>query len=198
MYHKVINGRDIFRDFPDKIVIDGMAIYNPTQEQVDNATEEQINAGGWYIFIPPEPEPFVPQPQSEPDTASIMEAVKTMLSSSVKDLTDEEALAVASLFPTWSSKMGQQVTKGERLWDDGKLWKVLQTHNVQEDWRPKDAVSLFAEVSIEEWPPIPENIPAENPWNTGDKGTWQGQHYICQIDNCVWNPDVLPSAWDPA
>ena len=201
IYHKVINGRDIFRDFPDKIVIDGMAIYNPTAEQVANATIEQINAGGWYIFVPPtppEPEPYVPEPQDEPDTYAKIEAVKKMLAPSVKDLTDEEALAVAELFPTWHSMLGKQVAKDERYWDDGKLWKVLQPHIVQADWRPKDAVSLFVEVSIEEWPEIPENISAENAWMQGDKGTWKGQHYISLIDNNVWNPDQYPAAWQLA
>lgn len=55
--------------------------------------------------------------------------------------------------------------------------------------------ALWKEVSIDEWPEIPENIPSTAPWMKGDKGTWKGEHYICDMDNCVWNPDVLPSAW---
>lgn len=199
IYHKVINGRDIFRDLPDKIVVDGMAIYNPSQEQVDNATIEQINAGGWYIFTPPtppEPEPYIPTPQDEPDTYNIMQAVKTMLQEDVNDLSDEDALAVASLFPTWHSLIGQQVTTGERIWDDGKLWKVLQPHTVSQEWRPAEAVSLYVEVSIAEWPEYRQPTGAHDAYNTGDKVTFEGRHYICKMDSTTFSPAEYPAAWE--
>ena len=125
-----------------------------------------------------------------------------MLSSSTEELSDEDALNVAALFPTWSSKLpkdgelqGEPVVAGDRLWDDGKLWKVVQPHNVMPNWRPADTPALFVEVSIVEWPEIPENIPSTAPWMAGDKGTWQGQHYICQINNTVHNPSQYPAAW---
>lgn len=159
---------------------------------ISNPSEEQIFAEGWAVYVPPV---IPPQPQTEPYEDEILQAVKRMLASSVEEMTDEEALEVAALFPTWASKIGEAVTAGERLWYDTKLYKVLQDHTVQQDWTPDTAVSLYVEVSIEEWPEIPEVITAENAFMTGDKGTWKGQHYICQMDNCVWNPDQLPSAW---
>lgn len=36
---------------------------------------------------------------------------------------------------------------------------------------------------------------AHNAYNTGDKVIFSGKTYICQMDVCVWSPDVLPSAW---
>ena len=92
--------------------------------------------------------------------------------------------------------LGESVTAGTRVWDDGRLWKVIQPHTFQQNWRPEDTPALFAEVSIAEWPPIPEVITAENAYMSGDRGTWQGQHYICNMDNCVWNPSQLSSAWE--
>lgn len=92
------------------------------------------------------------QTETDPDMGEVMEAVKRMLANSTESLSDEDALNVAALFPTWASKMGQAVNTGERYWYDGKLWKVIQMHTVQEDWTPDTAVSLFVEVSIEEWP----------------------------------------------
>lgn len=100
------------------------------------------------------------------------------------------------LFPKWVEQIGKLVSKDERLSYKEKLYKVLQPHTVQADWTPDTAVSLFVEVSIEVWPEIPEVITAESAWMAGQKGTWKGEHYICNMDNCVWNPEQLPSAWD--
>ena len=184
LYYKIISGQE---------VISTCRTIHTDAGWICNPTEEQILADGWLPYTPP---PVVPVPQEEPDYEQVVDAVKKMFSSETEELTDEEALEVAALYPTWHSKIGMQVSVGERLWEDGKLWKVIQPHIVQEDWRPGDAVSLFVEVSIEEWPEIPESIPAEAPWMEGQKGTWQGLHYICLIDNCVWNPTQYPAAWE--
>ena len=116
--------------------------------------------------------------------------------------TDEDALESIDLYPKWEDRLpksgqqqGEKVEAGERLQDGGKLWKALRTHYAQADWRPGSVPALFAEVSLDEWPEIPEVITAENPWMAGMKGTWKGQHYICVLDNTVWNPDVYPAAW---
>lgn len=45
-------------------------------------------------------------------------------------------------------KMGQQVNAGEKYQYGGKLWKVLQQHTVQENWKPGEGTeSLYPEVS---------------------------------------------------
>lgn len=109
---------------------------------------------------------------------------------------DEKALDNIYLHPKWIDQIGKIVNTGERYVDNNKLWKVLQAHTVMENWRPEDSPSLYVEVSVEEWPEIPEYITAESAWMKGQKGTWKGEHYICNMDNCVWNPEQLPSAWD--
>lgn len=189
LYYKIIDGQT---------VISQCKTLHTAAGWISNPTEEQIFADGWQVYVPPPPPP--PSPQEEPYYDEIVEAVKKMLSTETEELTDEEALQVAALFPTWRSKLesGEDCIANERLWYDGDLWKVLQTHTPQSDWNPRDAVSLFTRVSIEEWPEIPENIPAEAPWMAGQKGTWQGLHYICRIDNCVWNPTQYPAAWELA
>lgn len=186
LYYKIIDDQEVISQCKS-LKIDGRWVSNPTQEQ--------IFADGWQVYTPP---PFVPQPQDEPDYEQVVEAVKKMFSTDTEEMSDEDALDVAALYPTWHSQIGKQVSAGTRLWDDGKLWKVIQPHTIQEDWRPADTPALFVEVSIEEWPEIPEVIPSTAPWMAGQKGTWKGQHYICNMDNCVWNPDQYPQAWDLA
>lgn len=188
MYYKIIDGQEVFNN-GTSLKINGRWTSNPTPEMYE--------AEGWMPYTPP---PFVPQPQDEPDFYDVVEAVKRMLSTDTDSLTDEEAIEVAALYPTWHSRLesGEKCKLNERLWDDGKLWKVITEHTPQADWRPADAVSLFVEVSIEEWPEIPEVIPSTAPWMKGQKGTWKGQHYICNMDNCVWNPEQHPAAWEIA
>lgn len=184
IYTKEVNGRQVFSDCRTIHTSEGAWISNPSAEQ--------IAADGWVEYVPPV------IPVSEPDVNAVVDAVKRMLSASTDSLSDEDALAVAAAFPTWESAVdeGKEVVTGKRLWYDGRLWKVLQPHTPQANWTPYTATSLYVEVSIEEWPEIPENIPSTKPWMNGDKGTWKGEHYICNTDNCVWNPDQYPAAWD--
>ena len=48
------------------------------------------------------------------------------------------------LYDTWSSKIGINVSQGERLYYDDKLYKVRQEHLVQEQYPPStDTLSLY-------------------------------------------------------
>ena len=50
----------------------------------------------------------------------------------------------------------------------------------------------------DEWPAYVDPTGAHDAYMTGDKVTFNGHHYVCQIDHCVWSPAVLPSAWQDA
>lgn len=48
----------------------------------------------------------------------------------------------------------------------------------------------------EEHPAWVQPTGAHDAYNTGDKMTYtDGKRYICQMDNCVWGPDVYPAGW---
>ena len=107
--------------------------------------------------------------------------------------TDEAALENILLYPNWEPD--KDATLGIRWRYNDVLYKCVQPHHTQADWTPDKTPALWVVVSLDEWPEIPENIPAENPWMKGDKGTWKGEHYICQMDYCVYNPDQYAPAW---
>lgn len=155
-------------------------------------TLEGMTDAEYEEYTEPDTDTFI---KDVPSMDDIVGQLKGLMRSQIDALPDEKAVEVPALFSTWASKLGQEVVAGERLWYDGKLYKVLQPHTPQTDWTPDKTPALYAEVSIEEWPEIPENIPSTAPWMKGDKGTWKEQHYICQMDNCVWNPDQYPAAW---
>lgn len=137
-YYKIIDEETVF--YKDPLVIDGMQIYNPS--------EELLIAAGWMEYIPPIP----PEPdytKYEPYTEEVVDKIKQLLQAQVAQQSDEEALENIELFPTWQSKIGVQVSQGERLYFDDKLYKVLQTHTPQEDWRPDTTASLYVQVIAE-------------------------------------------------
>lgn len=127
-------------------------------------------------------------------------ALRRKIEHAAEQQTDADALNSIELFPKWVADI--DVTAGDRRqfkreeWDKAKLYKCVQEHHTSAEWTPDITPALWIEVSIEEWPEIPEVIPSTNPYMTGDKGTWKGEHYICQMDNCVWNPDQYPDAWE--
>ena len=137
-YYKKVDGREVF--FHEPLILDGMQIFNPS--------EELLLAAGWMEYIAPEPEP-IDETKYEPYPEEIVDKLKKLLQDKVAQQTDEEALENIELFPTWQSKIGIQVEAGERLYFDDKLFKVLQTHIPQEDWRPDVALSLYVQVVIE-------------------------------------------------
>ena len=104
MYYKIISDRTVFSNCKT-IELDGHFVSNPTAEQISQA--------GFAPYVPPI---VPPQPQTEPGYDQIIQAVKKMLSTETEELSDEDALEVAALFPTFVSKIGQSVNAGERLW----------------------------------------------------------------------------------
>lgn len=184
MYYKTNNGNTVFSDCTRIYTESGI---------IDDPTPQQIADDGWLPYSPPAT-PHVPL--SEPTTNELIAAIKKMLSHNAASMSDEDALAVAAIFPTWASKNGQQVNVDERYWYDEKLYKVIQQHTVQSDWTPDAATSLFVEVSIEEWPEWRQPTGAQDAYNTGDKVTFQGQHYVSLIDGNVYSPVDYPAGWE--
>jgi len=185
MYYKMIGDRQVFSQCKSIQIEDGTWISNPSIEQ--------IHAAGWIEYVPPV---IPPQPKTEPEMDVIIQAVKKMLDTDTEALSDEDALEVAALFPTWISKLGQQVNVGERLWYDDKLYKVIQAHTTQDDWTPDVATSLFTEISIIEWPNWVQPTGVHDAYMIGDKVTFEGNHYVSLIDYNTYSPVEYPAGWE--
>lgn len=48
----------------------------------------------------------------------------------------------------------------------------------------------------DEWPEFVQPTGAHDAYQTGAQVTFNGEKYRCLLDNCVWSPAVLPSAWE--
>ena len=54
---------------------------------------------------------------------------------------------------------------------------------------------LDEEEVVEEYPEFKQPSGAHDSYKVGDKVTFNGKKYICQLDNCVWSPDTYPQGW---
>lgn len=48
----------------------------------------------------------------------------------------------------------------------------------------------------DQWPEYVQPTGAHDAYQKGAQMTFNGQRYRCLMDNCVWSPSVLPSAWE--
>lgn len=88
IYTKDINGRQVFSSCTT-IELNGRWVSNPTEKQIAEA--------GWSKYTSPA---VTITPMSEPTQEELLEAVKAMLKKDTDNLSDEEALGVAALYPT--------------------------------------------------------------------------------------------------
>ena len=156
------------------LIRDGMQVINPT--------EEQVTADGWTEYVP---EPYVPQPKLEPYDYEVTAALKSMIQPQLMALSDNEALKVKSLYPSWSSKIGEEVDAGEKLYYDDKLIRVRQKHTVQEQYPPSvDTAALYEGINemhagtLEDPIPYNNNMELEN----GKYYSQNGITYLCTRD----------------
>lgn len=47
----------------------------------------------------------------------------------------------------------------------------------------------------DEWPEYKQTTGAHDAYHVGDKITYNGKHYTCIYDGCVWTPDTYPQGW---
>jgi len=113
---------------------------------------------------------------------------------SADTLEDSDAAYVPMLYERWEPD--HEYIVGKRLYHNGVLYRVLQSHFSQENWEPQDVPALYAVVLIPDPTVIPEWVQPDstNPYMKGDKIRHNGKNWISTVDNNVWEPGVY--GWD--
>ena len=135
MVIKALEGRDL--DDPDI-----MAKRQLWREQI--ATLEGMTDAEYEDYTEPEPTEYV---KDVPSADDIVSQLKELAQAQVSELSDDEAKKVPALFPLWETEKAYAV--GDRVWYQASLYKCVQAHTSQSTWNPKDATSLWANVSEE-------------------------------------------------
>lgn len=103
-------------------------------------------------------------------------------------LDDEQAETVTNLFPVWES--GVEYIVGDRRQYNELLYRCVQAHTSQDDWTPDITPALWVRTSTEEWPEWIQPQGAHDAYNSGDKVSHLGKHWISIVDANIWEPSV--------
>ena len=111
-------------------------------------------------------------------------------------LTDEQAIEAVVLFPEWKVDTTYEVNMRVRY--ENKLYRVLQAHTSQENWKPNIAYSLFAALLIdEENNTIQEWVQPDstNGYKNGDKVIHNEMYWVSTSDDNIWMPGEVGAPW---
>lgn len=106
------------------------------------------------------------------------------------NIDDVTAAEHADLFSPWAYPVNY--IKDQIRRHNGALYRCLLDHTSQADWTPDTAPSLWVGISdpAEEWPKWGQPVGAHDSYNTGDKVSHDGKHWISNTDGNVWEPGV--------
>ncbi len=93
------------------------------------------------------------------------------------------------------------------IYTDGKLYECLS----DTAYSPTDYAAAWradgeqsggdtggGDTGTDEWPAFVQPTGAHDTYKTGDKVTFEGKRYICQMDNCAYSPAAYPAGWKEA
>ena len=117
-------------------------------------------------------------------------------------LTDDQALEIATVYPAWQSgwaySVGEVISYGTNSFGDPQLYKVVQAHTSQDNWRPGAGTeSLYDAFGLDEsgYPIWAQPSGAHDAYSAGDIVNYNGTLYQSTINGNVWSPDVYPAGW---
>lgn len=121
------------------------------------------------------------------------EEIRKAIDVFAKNQADETLIDNKAAFMPW--RAGLQVTAGQILRDGEDIYRVIQSHTTQDDWKPDKTPALFTIISLEEFPQWVQPTGAHDTYNKGDKVSDEGKHWISEIDGNVWKPGTVAGAW---
>ena len=116
-------------------------------------------------------------------------AMRASIAGLAEGASDEKLIDNKAAFPFWNGG-GVDYSAGDILQDDDKLYRVVQAHRSQADWKPSLVPALFTEISVEEFPEWRQPTGAQDAYSKGDKCSHKEKHWISDVDNNVWEPSV--------
>jgi hypothetical protein len=165
---KTKDGRTLTRTFSDtehKIRnIKTNAIYSDAIDISENEDYEEVED---YVELE--------GPETYDEIAPLIDVIKQATKKINRiNLTDNEALSVKDFYPTWESKIGDNVEQGYKMLYNDNLWKVRQNHLIQEVYPPSiHTAALYEVINYQHEGTIEDPIPYVPPMEI-----FNGKYYI--------------------
>ena len=130
------------------------------------------------------------------------EQIRKALQMFAQTLTDEQAMEISAVYPAY--EVGRAYTTDEMLTygindvGDPQLYRVVQAHTSQSDWKPDATPALYTPIGLSEegYPTWSRPTGAHDAYNTGDIVDYNGTLYKSLIDGNVWSPEEYPAGWE--
>lgn len=130
------------------------------------------------------------------------EQLRRALQLFVQTLDDDAALEVATVFPAYevgrAYAVGDMFSYGENSTGDPQLYKVVQAHTSQADWKPDATPALYTAIGLNPagYPIWSKPTGAHDAYNKGDIVSYNEKLYKSLIDGNTWSPDEYPAGWE--
>ena len=114
--------------------------------------------------------------------------IKGNLSKEEKEELEEEARQNANPVNSYApleERLNELITRVDTL--ENKVSQLEKTTTGEPTEEPSEP--------IDEYPEYVQPTGAHDAYHIGDKITYNGKHYECIFDNCVWTPDAYPQGW---
>lgn len=118
-----------------------------------------------------------------------------------QSLTDEAALEVATVYPSWKDgvayKQGDILSHGENTVGDPQLYRVAQGHTAQADWPPSSTPAIYTAIGLtsDGYPIWAQPTGAHDAYHVGDVVSHQGALYESLIDGNATEPGTDGRWW---
>ena len=109
-------------------------------------------------------------------------------------VTSEQLADLATIYPQY--RVGKTYIPDEVFALDSDLFKVIQAHTSQADWKPESTPALYTKFippgQVAEWV---QPTGGHDAYNTGDRVLFNGSTYESLINANVWSPTAYPAGW---
>lgn len=129
------------------------------------------------------------------------EAIREAMDAAGATLTEEQAIECVRLYRPWevgkAYTAGEYMTFGVNSVGDPQLYKVVQSHTSQEDWKPDITPALYDAIGLDAdgYPVWSQPTGAHDAYNKGDIVNYNGVLYESVIDGNVYSPEAYPAGW---
>ena len=116
-------------------------------------------------------------------------------------LSGEQAMEIATVYPKYEIgnqyKTGEFFVEGVNDVGDPQLYKVVQDHTSQADWKPSETPSLYEPIGLNKkgYPIWSQPSGSHDAYNKGDIVDYNGTLYKSLIDGNAYSPEAYPAGW---
>lgn len=117
-------------------------------------------------------------------------------------LTAEQALEIACVYPVYevgkSYAVGEYITYGTNAVGDPQLYRIIQAHTSQADWKPSETPALYEPIGINDKGYTVWSKPsgAHDAYNKDDIVDYNGTLYRSLVDGNIYSPDEYAANWE--